>query len=122
MRREDLDALTARHPECLIAAFADIGSGVTLLTDSKTTAPREVLDELCAEAALTLGSADIPPLGGAPCPLAVKTSEASVFVYLRDPEDPGTALLCMCKKTVALEAFVDAAKEVLGIETEGVNA
>jgi hypothetical protein len=110
MQAEQLDKLADAFPDCIVAAFADIATGITLLTRGSFDAPREALNELCAEAALTLGSVEAPALGNEPCPLAVKAVDHAVFVYVRSSEDPGDALLCMCKPDVDLVAFLPAAQ------------
>lgn len=113
MRSEDLDGLTEKYPDCIIAAYADIGTGVTLLTNSGRTFPREALDELCVEAALTLGAPDAPALGAIPCIQAIKTDTVSVFVYLRALNNPDDALICMCRPSITLEPFLSEARAVL---------
>ncbi len=113
MRTEDLDGLTAAYPDCFIAAYADIDTGITLLTNSGDAFPREALDELCVEASLTLGSATAPPLGALPCDSAIKADDTAVFIYLRAPDEPTDALICMCRPSVALEPFLAAARACL---------
>lgn len=113
MQTEDLDRLTEKHPDCIIAAYADIGTGITLLTNSDKTFPREALDELCVEAALTLGTPDAPPLGALPCTEAVKADPTAIFVYMRAPQEDTDALICMCRPTIALAPFMDDARACL---------
>lgn len=110
MQADDLDKLSAQFPDCIIAAYADITTGITLLTRGSFDAPREALNELCTEAALTLGAVEAPALGGLACPTAIKAVDHGVFVYLRSAEDPGDALLCMCKPEIDLGAFLTAAR------------
>ncbi|WP_299722470.1 hypothetical protein [uncultured Tateyamaria sp.] len=113
MRTEDLDGLTSTHPDCIIAAYADIETGVTLLTNSNLSFPREALDELCVEAALTLGTPDAPPLGGMPCNEAIKVDDTALFLYLRAPDEATDALICMCRPTVEITPFLKAARACL---------
>lgn len=113
MQAELLDKLATQFPDCIIAAYADITTGITLLTRGSFDAPREALNELCAEAALTLGSVEAPALGGHTCPTAVKAVDHAVFVYLRSAEDPGDALLCMCRPEIDLGAFLPAAQRCI---------
>ena len=113
MQAEDLDTLATRFPDCIIAAFADIDTGITLLTRGSFEAPREALNELCAEAALTLGSVEAPALGTSTCNMAVKAVDHAIFVYLRSAEDPGDVLLCMCQPAIDLEAFLPAARRCI---------
>lgn len=116
MRSQDLDSLAEAYPDCLIAAFADISVGIALRTAAGTDVPREALDELCAEAGLTLGQTENPDLGQVPAMMAVKAVEGAIFVYMRTPEDPGDALICMCRDTIALDAFLGDARAALGGE------
>lgn len=108
MQATDLDKLTAQFPECIIAAYADITTGVVYLTSGATSAPREALNELCAEAALTIGLPDAPALGADLCPVAIKLVDHGVFVYARAGDDPGDALLFMCRPEVDVQTFIDA--------------
>ncbi|MEL7131149.1 MAG: hypothetical protein AAGK77_01925 [Pseudomonadota bacterium] len=110
MRSTDLNGLIGAHPDCLVAAYADIGTGVTLLTSTDSTVPREALDDLCVEAALTLGPGDVPPLGAEPCPQAIKVDATAIYIYLRAPDDPSDALICMCRPTIALSSFLKDAR------------
>lgn len=111
---KDLDALVDAHPDCVIAAYADIETGITLVTNSGDTFPREALDELCVEASLTLGTADTPPLGALPCNEAIKADDTALFVYLRTPDAETDALICMCRPTIALTPFLEDARACIG--------
>lgn len=122
MRSTDLNGLIGKYPDCLVAAYADISTGVTLLTPTDSTIPREAFDELCAEAALTLGTGDTPSLGAEPCPHAIKVDETAVFVYLRAPDEPGDALICMCRHTVPLAAFIADAQACFSGDIDGGSA
>lgn len=113
MQAELLDTLAEQFPDCIIAAYADITTGITLLTRGSFDAPREALNELCAEAALTLGSVEAPALGSQTCPVAIKAVDHAVFVYMRSAEDPGDALLCMCRPEIDLGAFLPAARKCI---------
>lgn len=118
MRSTDLDGLIAGHPDCLIAAYADIGTGVTLLTRSAADVPREALDELCAEAALTLGT-EAPPIGAELGGHAIKVDETAVYIYVRAPDEVGDALICMCRHGVALDQFLVDARACFGPQSDG---
>jgi putative hemolysin len=113
MQADGLEALIAQHPDCIIAAYADISTGVTLLTAGTDNVPREALNELCAEAAISLGSHGLPPLGAETCQVAVKIVDHAVFVYVRSPADDGDALVCMCHPSVDIDPFVAAARDVI---------
>lgn len=118
MRTEDLDGLTQAYPDCLMSAYADIDTGITLLTNSDNAFPREALDELCTEAALTLGQPAAPPLGANPCELAIKADDAALFVYLRAPGEPTDALVCVCRPGIDLDGFLAAAQACLAADDD----
>lgn len=115
MQTQDLDSLVEKHPDCIIAAYADIGTGITLLTNSVRAFPREALDEMCVEAALTLGIVDAPPLGSATCTEAIKAAKSALHVYLRAPDDPTDALICLCRPTISLALFLEDARACLQV-------
>lgn len=114
MRREDLDGLAEAYPDCLIAAYADISVGITLRKAEGTDAPQEALEELCAEAALTFGQSDTPDFGTTPSMVAIKAVDGALFVFLRAPDELGDVLICMCRDTIPLSAFLVDAKAAIG--------
>ncbi|MFK7752400.1 MAG: hypothetical protein AB8B51_07600 [Sedimentitalea sp.] len=113
MQAEFLNTLTGAYPDCLIAAYADIETGVTLMTADGINVPREALDELCAEAGLTLGKPDVPALGSGQCDLAIKHVVHGLFVFLRAPDEPGEAYLFMCQQSIDLDSFLADARSTL---------
>ncbi len=117
MQAELLNTMTDHYPECLIAAYADLGTRVSLLTAGPVDAPREALDELCAEAAITLGSLEAPTFGADPCHVAIKMLDHAVFVYMRATEDPTDAYLFMCRPEIDLDGFIKTAQA--GLASEG---
>lgn len=114
MQAQDLDQLTEQFPDCIIAAYADITTGVVYVTGGSLRAPREALNELCADAALTLGLPDVPTIGAEPCSMAVKMVDHAVFIFFRMSEDPGDALLCMCRPEIDTVPFIEAAQKLAG--------
>ncbi len=117
MRSELLDTLAEGHSDCLLVAYADISIGITLRAAGDKTVPREALDEMCAEAALTLGAGDDPVLGQSTSDLALKSVENAIFVFLRAPDEPGEALIAMCRDTIALDSFLADARAAVGDAT-----
>ncbi len=113
MQAAQLERLIEEYPDCSLVAYADIGTGITLVSAGKSDIAREALDELCSEAALTLGKPDMPSMGAAPSSMAIKAVEQTVFVYLRATEEPDDALLCMCRPEIDLDGFVTAARAAL---------
>ena len=110
MQAELINTMTDQYPECVIAAYADLSTRVSLLTAGPVEVPREALDELCAEAAVTLGGHDLPVFGADPCHVAVKMVDHAVFIYMRTAEEPNDAYLFMCRPEVDLEGFLATAR------------
>ena len=117
MLAEHLEDLTKQFPDCLIAAFADIGTGITLVTAGTADAPREAMDELCTEAGLTLGAPDTPAMGSDPCQVAIKANAQALFIYLRDIAEPDDVLMFMCRPGVDLDGFLTAARACLATDS-----
>ncbi|MEO9819580.1 MAG: hypothetical protein ABJQ34_07675 [Paracoccaceae bacterium] len=113
MQAAELERLIEQFPDCSLVAYADIGTGITLVSAGQSDIPREALDELCAEAALTLGKSGVPSMGATPCPVAIKALEKTVFVYVRATDEPDDALLCMCQPDIDLEGFLTAARATI---------
>lgn len=113
MLAKRLEQLTEAYPDCIIAAFADLGTGVTLVTAGEANPPREALDELCAEAALTLGGEGAPAIGAETCPAAVKVVDHAIFVYIRAKDEPSDALMCMCRPEIDLQPFLENASSIM---------
>lgn len=110
MQAQDLDQLTEQFPDCIVAAYADITTGVVYVSGGSSKAPREALNELCADAALSLGMPDAPAIGAETCNISLKLVEHAVFVFVRMQEDPGDALLCMCRPEIDVVPFVGAVR------------
>jgi len=107
MQRTDLQRLLESHPSCTLAALADISVGLVLDTVSADDQPREALDALCAEAALTLGKPNRPALGVATCPFAVRVVGSEVCLFIRNPNVAEDALLCLCKSDVSIDQILE---------------
>lgn len=110
MQAELINTMTDHYPECLIAAYADLSTRVSLLTAGPVDVPREALDELCTEAAITLGTPEAPAFGADACHVAIKMVDHAVFVYMRTAEDPTDAYLFMCRPEVDLDGFIKTAQ------------
>lgn len=111
VQADHLNALTARHPECRTAAYADIDTGIVLLVSADSAArTREQVDSLCAEAAVYLGSAQTPPLGTKLCTEALTASKGEMNVFIRDPNNPGEAYLFQCGTALDLAVFLEDAR------------
>ena len=113
MLAEHLDQLTQNFPDCELSAFVDIATGIVLLTNEKGADLREAADALCAEAALMLGSSGASLLGTGTAPLAIKSDTSHINLFLRSESEADEVLLCHCRKSMALEIFLPAAKACL---------
>jgi hypothetical protein len=99
----------------LVAAYADLSVPIVLQAYSAAQVPRELLDELGREAALTLGAAGLVPGGGA-SNLAIKAMAGATLVIVRSATDPTDALICKCGDGIALEGFLSDAMDVAGAD------
>ena len=97
---DELNAFREANPGCQLLAFADLSTNMILVTDSKTSHPREVLDALCDEAATLLGRRGKAALGEVPSNSAVWATQASLRVFLRAPDEPNDVLCCVCAPNV----------------------
>lgn len=114
MVAEKLDELTTQFKACDMVAFADTGTKMVLVTDSHSEHAREVLDELCAEADVTLGAPDAAPLGQHPAEIAIKSSTRETRIFLRSRSEPTDVLCCICQPGINLPEFLVEARRCLG--------
>lgn len=112
MVAERLDALIKTSPGCRSVAYADLSIGMVLVAAGPETLSRETLDRLCSEADLTLGG-DETSLGPSSIQTGVCATPTDTKVFLRSAEEPGDALLCLCKPNIDLEGFIDRARSCL---------
>lgn len=109
MVADRLDALCSDFPSCMAVAYADLSINMVLVTNSGADLSREVLDELCTEAALTLGSEADARLGSDIMRAAYTASPDQTKVFIRDTGEPNDVLLCLCAPDVDMTAFAPAA-------------
>ncbi|SFS22228.1 hypothetical protein [Yoonia litorea] len=110
---DELNTLRDSVSGCQMVAFADLSAHMILVTDSKTSHPREVLDDLCDEAATLLGRRGVPALGETPSNTAVWATQASLRVFLRAPGEPNDVLCCVCAPNVNVGRLVAKASACL---------
>lgn len=108
MPSEDLDLLQRQFPDCTTLAFADIGAGMVLVTNSDAALEQHALNRLCAEAAATLASQ-----GGLSPQAAMICTTDEVRVFLRADKHPDDVLICICGPLLDLPAFRAAAQATL---------
>jgi len=101
-----LDRLTEAHPACRVAAYADIGTKVVLT--SSGDASRDTLNRLCAEARLTLGPLEVPPIGTGSCPVAIVAVEGETRLFVRSDSAGDEAIIVVCAEEVDLGQLLPA--------------
>ena len=109
MPSEDLDLLQRQFPDCTTLAFADIGAGMVLVTNSDAALEQHALNRLCAEAAATLAAQ-----GGLSPQAAMICAADEIRVILRADKHPDDVLICICSPSLDLPAFRAAAQATLG--------
>lgn len=114
MVSDELDALQNRFPVCETLAYADLTTGMVLVTNSNTPLERHGLNRLSADAALLLGGAQDTPQVGTQVPASVIVgSQDTVSVFLRAEHQPNDALLCIGAGELDLAAFIPEAQACL---------
>lgn len=109
MPSEDLDLLQRQFPDCTTLAFADIGAGMVLVTNSAAGLEQHALNRLCAEAAAALTAADgLSPLGVMVC------SADELRIFLRADAHPDDVLICISRPGLDLGRFHIEAHATLG--------
>jgi len=113
MVADALDALQNSFDGCETIAFADLSTQMILVTNTGTSHRREVLDNLCAEAALTLGGSRKVTIGTALSSTAVVTGPEQLRVFLRAQKEPSDVLCCVFQPGLDVAAFLPAARACL---------
>lgn len=108
-----LDKLHDEFPGCEILGFADLATRMMLITNTGTTLQREDLDALCAEAAVVFGPKNAPALGDTDALVAYIATPDNLRIYLRDLNEPGEALCCVCSYNVPVDRFLQNARACL---------
>ncbi len=109
-----LDALHSKFDECETVAFADLSTQMVLITNSDANHRREVLDRLCAEAAMALGTVKKPAaFGERPSSAAFIATNDQLRIFLRAPNEPADVLCCVCKPGVDVASFLSDARPCL---------
>lgn len=114
MVSDELDALQSRFPDCETLAYADLTTGMVLVTNRTTPLERHGLNRLCVDAALVLGAAEsAPQFGTSPAASALVSDQDGVSLFLRAEGHSGDALLCMGRGGLDLAAFLPEARACL---------
>ena len=110
---DDLDALQDKFDGCETIAFADLSTQMILVTNTNANHRREVLDRLCAEAAMALGTAKKPAFGDTPSSAAFVATKNQLRIFLRAPDEPTDVLCCVCRPDVDVASFLSDARPCL---------
>jgi hypothetical protein len=122
---EQLDQLGVQFPDCDIAAFADLSTGMVLSARVVGKVSQERLDELCMSAMDVLDgqTADnvtrtMWPKSSDRIRCAVRFQTDQVELFLRSAQMPEDALCLVCATKVDLPALISVAEDTLSrIET-----
>ncbi len=108
-----LDRLQSSFAGCETLAFADLSTQMILVTNSTTASPRETLDALCKEAALTLGTKGKIAVGSDQSATAIVSGQDQLRVFMRASQEPSDVLCCVCQPDVDVVEFLPAARACL---------
>ncbi|SNT25529.1 hypothetical protein [Jannaschia aquimarina] len=109
MANAELDALVRDNPGCQLAAFADLGSSMVLVTsvaEGRPAPQREHLDALCAEATRMLPVADFEEDDAARGATALSFSSGGLKLFLRLESSPTEALCCICDRETPVDQLL----------------
>ncbi len=115
--KQDLDELRSRFPDCMIAVFADISTGMVLSVSHRADLHQEHLDALCATGADVLrGDASFAiksSLVGdqnAEIVEALLLNPNEVGLFLCAPDLGADALCCACRPNIDFDQFIGSAR------------
>lgn len=113
----ELDAMRAGVKGCALVAYTDLTSQLMLSTSSVSKPVQEEMNALAQAAQVSLdgGFADSasPSWGGTPPELAVLMTGSDARMFLRSPDNPAEALVCVLAPDTDLDAVVTQARETL---------
>lgn len=107
----ELDAMRTGMQGCALVAYADLSSQLVLCTSAASSPAQEEMNALSKAAQLALdgdyaaGAAQSWG-GGAAAEVSVLMTGAEARLFLRAPDNPSEALMCVCAPDVDLEAAV----------------
>ncbi|MEM7718206.1 MAG: hypothetical protein AAF222_03325 [Pseudomonadota bacterium] len=114
----ELDAMRADVQGCALVAYADLSSQLVLCTSAASNPAQEEMNALSKAAQLALdgefAAGAAPSWGGeAPAEVSVLMTGAEARLFLRAPNNPTEALMCVCAPDIDLEAAVAEARATL---------
>lgn len=113
-----LDGLRRENPACLAVGYADIGSGLVLVTSAQSDLSQEKWDDLCATAnSLLKGSSasitqDTLGLNDA-VDYAIVVADQTYVVAVASAYEHDGALCALCEPTLDTASFVISAQSTL---------
>ncbi|MCY4336366.1 MAG: hypothetical protein OXC60_17055 [Litoreibacter sp.] len=116
--KQELDQLRQRFPDCMIAGFTDLSTGMVLSASHQENLRQEHLDALCATGADMLRgdtscaiAESLSPDPDAPIVEAVLLNPNEVGIFFSAPDHGVDALCCACTPAIPIARFTDAARE-----------
>ncbi|MGR3515265.1 MAG: hypothetical protein ACU0GG_21080 [Paracoccaceae bacterium] len=114
----ELDAMRAEVQGCSLVAYTDLTSQLVLSTSAAMKPAQEEMNALSKAAQLALDgtyaeSAAPSWGGGAAAEVSVLMTGADARLFLRAPQNPAEALMCVCTPDTDLEAAVSTAQATL---------
>ncbi|MEM6387971.1 MAG: hypothetical protein AAF718_17230 [Pseudomonadota bacterium] len=114
----ELDAMRADVQGCALVAYTDLTSQLVLCTSAASKPAQEEMNALSQAAQLALdgtyAESAAPSWGGStPAELSVLMTGSDARVFLRAPENPAEALMCICAPDTDLEVAVKEARATL---------
>lgn len=113
-----LDGLRQDNPACFAVGYADIVSGLVLVTSAGSELPQEKWDDLCATAnSLLKGSSALiaqDTLGlSDPVDYAIVVANQSYVIAVASVHEHDSALCALCDLTLDTACFVASAQSTL---------
>ncbi|MEM7752155.1 MAG: hypothetical protein AAF230_02010 [Pseudomonadota bacterium] len=114
----ELDAMRADVQGCALVAYTDLSSSLVLCTSAASKPVQEEMNALSQAAQLALDGAyaegAAPHWGGSPpAEVSVLMTGAEARLFLRSPNNPAEALVCVCAADIDLDAAVRQAQATL---------
>lgn len=113
---DQLNAFRRGFPDCRVAVFADMSSGLVLSASTDRNLPQENLDALCerARSALTGGLlTSVEVAIGGPIAASVTSEDDKLYVFVRSETEPDEVFACECAPDVDLFLFLSGASGAL---------
>ncbi len=113
---EQLDALRADIPGCVLAAFGDVAAQLVLRSSADSPWSQEKLDDLCRTGARQFALSDaLTGFRAAPEGMreAIVATRRDVRVFVAAPAPAGDILCCVCRSSAQTGQVVHKARTAL---------